>query len=140
MAVDSLFVNLPVTDLKRSKAFYTALGWTLNPLFSNDDAACFVASEHVYAMLLVHPFFSTFTSKEIIDARTQVQGLFAVSVGSREEVDELLAQGLASGGAEPVPAQDLGFMYSRDLEDPDGHIWEFLYMDPAAAEAGPPQG
>lgn len=138
MAVDSIFVNLPVTDLERSKAFYTALGWSVNPLFSNEDAACIVASEHVYAMLLLHPFFSTFTSKTIIDAKEQVQALFALSVGSREEVDELLAKGLAAGGAEPVPVQHLGFMYSRDLEDPDGHIWEFLHMDPAVAEAGPP--
>ncbi|MBF4461445.1 MULTISPECIES: VOC family protein [unclassified Rathayibacter] len=138
MSVSTVFVNLPVTDLERSKAFYTSLGWSVNPLFSDENAACIVISDTIYAMLLVHPFFSTFTSKEIIDAKTQVQGLFALGAESRDEVDDLLAKGLAAGGAEPVAAQDLGFMYSRDLEDPDGHIWEILWMDPAAAEAGPP--
>lgn len=90
-------------------------------------------------MLLPHPSFSTSRSKGIIDARSRVQGLFAVSVGSREEVGEVLGNGPASGGAEPVAVQGLGSLWARGLEDPDGHVRESLYTDPAAAEAGPPR-
>lgn len=139
MADEKVFINLSVTDLERSTAFYSALGWNVNPLFSNENGACIVISEHIYAMLLLPSFFSTFTSKKIIDARTHVQGLFAVSCEDREKVDELMSEGLAAGGAEAAPAQEHGFMYARDLEDPDGHVWELFWMDPAAAQSGPPE-
>ncbi len=138
MATSSIFVNLPVADLEASTAFYTAVGYTVNPLFSNDDAACIVMSDNIYVMLLTKPFFETFTDKPIIDARTHVQVLNAIDVESREAVDEWAEKALTAGGSEPRPAQDMGFMYSRDIQDPDGHIWEPLWMDPAASENGPP--
>ncbi|MDJ0333621.1 glyoxalase [Salinibacterium sp. G-O1] len=138
MATSSIFVNLPVADLEASTAFYTALGYAVNPLFSNENAACIVMSEHIYVMLLTTPFFQTFTDKSLIDAKTNIQVLNAIDVESREAVDEWAEKALAAGGSEAKPARDLGFMYSRDIEDPDGHIWEAFWMDPAASENGPP--
>lgn len=137
MATTNIFVNLAVNDLKASRAFYTALGYTINELFSDENAICVVLGENLYAMLLMKPFFSTFTEKQLIEPKTQVQVLNALSVESRDEVDEWAAKALAAGGKEPKPARDLGFMYSRDVEDPDGHIWEVLWMDPSAIENGP---
>ncbi len=133
-----IFVNLPTADLERSKAFYTALGGTINPLFSDENAACVVWSDDVYFMILTREYFATFTDKPVVDAHQAVQAILAFSRASREEVDEVLAQGLAAGGSEPRTAQDLGFMYTRDLEDPDGNVLEFFHMDPAAVEQGPP--
>jgi predicted lactoylglutathione lyase len=135
--VTDIFVNLPITDLERTKSFYTALGWEVNELFTNDQATCIVVDSNIYLMLLTRDFLATFTDKPIIDPTTSVQAMTAFSSTSREEVDALTEKGLAAGGSEPRPAQDLGFMYSRDLEDPDGNILEFVYMDPAAAEQGP---
>ncbi|MBW4096069.1 MAG: glyoxalase [Acidobacteria bacterium] len=133
----SIFVNFPTEDLDRSKNFYTSLGWTINPMFSDQNAACVVVDENVYFMILVRDFFRTFTDKEVIDPHTQVQALTALSCDSRAEVDEVLDKGLAAGGREHKEVQDLGFMYSRDLEDPDGNVLSFMYMDPAAAANGP---
>lgn len=133
----SIFVNIATSDLERSKAFYTALGCEINPMFSDENAACVVWSDEVYFMVLTQEYFATFTDKALADPTSSAQVLIALSRDSREEVDAVLAAGLAAGGAEPKAAQDLGFMYSRDLEDPDGHILEFLYMDPAAVEQGP---
>ena len=138
MATNSIFVNLPVADLEVSKAFYEALGYSVNPLFTDENAACIVFSEHVYVMLLVKPFFSTFTDKALIEPATQVQVLNALALDSREEVDAWADNALGAGGSEPRPAQDMGFMYSRDIADPDGHVWEPMWMDPAAAAGGPP--
>ncbi|MCP2032336.1 putative lactoylglutathione lyase [Okibacterium sp. HSC-33S16] len=132
-----IFVNLPITDLERTKSFYTALGWEINELFTNEDAACVIVDDNIYLMLLTRDFLATFTDKQIIDTTTSVQAMTAFSSASSEDVDALTEKGLAAGGSEPRPAQDLGFMYSRDLEDPDGNILEFVYMDPAAAEQGP---
>ena len=132
-----VFVNLPTADLERSKAFYTALGCDINPLFTDENAACIVWSDDAYFMVLTREYFGTFTDKQVVDARSAAQVLVALSRDSREDVDDVLAKGLAAGGTEPKPAQDYGFMYSRDLEDPDGNILEFLYMDSAAAEQGP---
>ena len=132
-----IFVNLPTNDLERAKAFYTSLGATINPLFTDENAACIVWDDNVYFMVLTRDFFATFTDKAVADPKTTAQVLTAMSRDSREHVDETLAKGLANGGTEPRPAQDYGFMYSRDLEDPDGNILEFMYMDPAAAEQGP---
>lgn len=132
-----VFVNLPTADLERSKAFYTALGCDINPLFTDENAACIVWSEDVYFMVLTREYFGTFTDKRVVDATEAAQVLVALSRDSRDDVDAVLAAGLAAGGAEPKDAQDYGFMYSRDLEDPDGNILEFLYMEPAAAEQGP---
>jgi predicted lactoylglutathione lyase len=133
----SIFVNLPTTDLPRAKAFYTALGTEINPLFTDENAACVVWDENVFFMVLTKEYFATFTDKQIIDPQTQAQVSVGISRDSREDVDAIIAAGLAAGGTEPRPAQDYGFMYSRDLEDPDGNALSFLYMDPAAAAMGP---
>ena len=133
----SIFVNLPTTDLERSKAFYTALGFSINPLFTDDNAACVVLGDNVYFMVLTREYFGTFTDKQIVDPKTHAQASIALSRDSRDDVDDVLAKGLAAGGSEPREVQDLGFMYSRDLDDPDGNTLSFLYMEPAAAEMGP---
>ena len=131
-----IFVNLPVKDLPRAKAFFSALGFAFNPQFTNEQGACMVISEHNYAMLLVEPFFQTFTPKRVADARESSEVLLCLSCDSRAEVDALVAKALAAGGKEPRPPQDHGFMYGRSIEDLDGHIWELMWMDMAAA---PPQ-
>jgi predicted lactoylglutathione lyase len=134
----AMFVNLPVTDLERSKAFYTALGFTINPLFTDHNAACVVVEEdHSAFMLLVREFFQTFTNLPIGDPATAPSVATAIFLDSREAVDATVAAGIAAGGSEPRPASDYGFMYQRQLTDPDGHILEFGWMDPAAAEQGP---
>ena len=133
----SIFVNIPTSNLEASKAFYTALGAEINPLFTDENAACVVWSETVYFMVLTREYFATFTDKEVADTKTTAQALIALSRDSRADVDTIVDAGLAAGGTEPRAAQDYGFMYSRDLEDIDGNILEFLYMDPAAAEGGP---
>ncbi len=137
MSTTSIFVNIPTTDLERAKAFYTALGYTINPLFTDENAACVVLDDNIYFMVVTREFLGTFTDKPIIDPKTHAQTAISFTRDSREDVDEMLAKALAAGGTEPRPAQDYGFMYSRDLEDPDGNILGFLYMEPAAAEKGP---
>jgi uncharacterized protein len=133
----NIFVNMPTTDLERSKAFYTALGFTINPLFTDENAACVVLSDDIYFMVLTREYLGTFTDKQIIDPKTQAQVSIALTRDTRDDVDEVLAKGLAAGGSEPREAQDYGFMYSRDLEDPDGNILGFLFMEPSAVEKGP---
>ncbi|WP_266102393.1 VOC family protein [Stappia indica] len=128
-----LFLNLPVSDLSAAIAFQKALGATQDMRFSDERAAAMVHSDSIVVMLLTHERFSDFTGKAIVDARSQVQGLFALSVGSRDEVDALVAAGVTAGGrADPGPVQDHGFMYGRSCEDPDGHIFELYWMDQAA--------
>ena len=132
-----IFVNLPVSDLQKSTAFYEAIGATKNPAFSDDTASCIVFSDTIYAMLLTHDKYRQFTSKRIADARETSEVLICISADSREEVDEMVRQaGVAGGGLDPTPKQDFGFMYGRSFEDPDGHIWEVMWMDAAAAEQG----
>jgi predicted lactoylglutathione lyase len=134
----AMFVNLPVTDLERAKAFYTAIGGTINPQFSDHNAACIVVEDgHNYFMLLVREFFQTFTDLPIGDPRTSPSVSTALFLDSREAVDATVADGLAAGGSEPRPASDYGFMYQRQLTDPDGNIIELGWMDPVAAEQGP---
>ncbi|MBT2500797.1 glyoxalase [Agromyces sp. ISL-38] len=133
----SIFVSLPTTDLERSKAFYTALGFDINPFFTDENSACVVLDENMYIMVLTREYLGTFTDKQIIDPKTHAQTSISLSRDSRDDVDEVLAKGLAAGGSEPREAQDYGFMYSRDLEDPDGNVLGFLFMEPAAAEMGP---
>ena len=137
MTATNIFVNIPTTDLDRAKAFYEALGFTINPNFTDENAACVVLSDTIYFMVLTREYLGTFTDKQIIDPKTQAQVSIALTRDSREEVDAVLAKGLAAGGSEPRPAQDYGFMYSRDLDDPDGNNLSFLFMEPAAAEQGP---
>jgi len=134
----AMFVNLPVTDLERAKAFYTAIGFTINPLFTDHNAACVVVEEdHSAFMILTREFFQTFTDLPIGDPTTAPTVSTAIFVDSREEVDAAVSRGLDAGGSEPRPASDYGFMYQRQLTDPDGNLLEFGYMDPAAAEQGP---
>jgi uncharacterized protein len=134
----AMFVNLPVTDLERAKAFYTAVGFTINPLFTDHNAACVVVEEdHSFFMLLVREYFQTFTDRPIGDPSAAVSVSTAIFLESREAVDARVASGLTAGGSEAQPASDYGFMYQRQLTDPDGNILEFGYMDPAAAEQGP---
>ena len=134
----AMFVNLPVTDLDRAKAFYSALGFTINPLFTDHNAACVVVEEdHSYFMILVREFFQTFTDLQIGDPKVSPSVSTAIFLDSREAVDATVADGLAAGGTEPRPAADYGFMYQRQLTDPDGNLLEFGWMDPVAAEQGP---
>jgi predicted lactoylglutathione lyase len=131
-----IFVNLPIQDMQRSKAFFSALGFSFNPQFTNEQGACMVISEDIFAMLLVEPFFQTFTSKPIADATQATEVLVCLSCDSRDEVDALVQKALAAGGKAPNPKQDHGFMYGHGFEDLDGHLWELMWMDPAAV---PPQ-
>ncbi|SES16407.1 hypothetical protein SAMN04487983_103377 [Streptomyces sp. yr375] len=129
-----IFVNLPVNDLDASKKFFTQLGYTINPQFSDDNAASVVISETIVAMLLTKPFYSTFTKKEIADATTTSEVLVALSAQSRAKVDELVDKALSSGGTPSGETQDMGFMYGRSFDDLDGHTWEIVWMDPATIE------
>jgi predicted lactoylglutathione lyase len=128
-----IFVNLPVADLARSVAFYKAIGAEQNLQFSDDTAACMVFSETIHVMLLTHAKFAEFTPKRIADAHETSEVLLCLSCEDRAGVDEITEQALAAGGREPREPQDHGFMYGRSFEDPDGHIWEPMFMDLAAA-------
>jgi len=131
-----LFVNLPVTDLARSIAFYEAAGATQNPQFSDERTMCMVFSDTIYVMLLTHSRFAEFTARPIADAHASVQVLLALSADDRAQVDAIIdAAGAAGGRADPNPKQDLGFMYGRSVADPDGHIWEVFWMDATAADS-----
>jgi predicted lactoylglutathione lyase len=133
-----IFVNLPVSDLERSKAFYEAIGFRNEPKFSNDAAAMMVLSDTISVMLLTHPFYATFTRKPIADANNSSQVLLCISCESPADVDRITdAAALAGGKADVAPKQDMGSaMYGRSFEDPDGHHWEPMWMDPAFAEKG----
>lgn len=131
-----IFINLPVTDLPRSKAFFESLGLSFNPRFTNDRGACLQIGENIYAMLLTRDFFKTFTDKEIADTSRSTEVLLCLSCESRAEVDAVVARAVAAGATTPRPMQDHGFMYSQAFEDLDGHSWELMFMDLAAA---PPQ-
>jgi predicted lactoylglutathione lyase len=134
----AMFVNLPVTDLERAKTFYTALGFTINPQFTDHNAACVVVEDgHSYFMILVRDYFQTFTDLPLGDPSVNPSMSTAIFLDSREDVDATVADGIAAGGSEDRPASDYGFMYQRQLSDPDGNILEFGYMDPVAAERGP---
>lgn len=133
----SIFVNLTTSDLPRAKSFYQALGWQLNENFSDENAASIAIDENIYLMVLTREYFSTFTPKTIPDPHNHAQMQTALSVDSRGAVDAFLDKVLAAGGTEPKAAQDYGFMYARDFEDPDGNEFSILWMDPKAAEMGP---
>ncbi|MBL8789888.1 MAG: lactoylglutathione lyase [Rhizobiales bacterium] len=127
--MSKIFVNLPVTNLSRSIAFYKALGFTQNLQFSDDTAACMVISEENYVMLLTHEKFRGFSDSPIPDAHSNTGLMIALERGSRDAVDATANAGLLAGGGEPRPAMDLGFMYNRTISDPDGHRWEPFFMD-----------
>jgi predicted lactoylglutathione lyase/ABC-type transporter Mla MlaB component len=129
-----LYVNLCVGDLERSVAFFSALGFSFEPRFTDETATCMIVGENAYVMLLTKAKFEEFTRKPIVDATAQTEVLLAISAGSREGVDELADAALASGGAEAADPLDHGVMYSRSFQDPDGHVWEVVWMDEAAAD------
>jgi predicted lactoylglutathione lyase len=126
---NQVFINLAVKDLQKSLEFYIALGFTNNPQFSDDTAKCMVWSENIYVMLLTHEKFSTFATKPIADTKTNLAGLFSLSVDSVEEVNKIVNEGINAGGIEPHEMRDYGFMQQRTIEDFDGHSWEIFYMD-----------
>lgn len=132
-----IFVNLPVADLQRSRAFVEALGAVNEPRFTDETAACMSFSQSVHVMLLTHAKFMQFTPHPIADANAGSQVLLCLSADSRESVDSTIERGVTAGGAaDPSPKQDYGVMYTRSIADPDGHIWEIMWMDPTAAERG----
>ncbi|MBO9151750.1 VOC family protein [Chitinophaga sp. GCM10012297] len=124
-----VFINLPVKDLNKSKAFFEGLGFGFNPQFTDEKAACLVISDAIYAMLLVEPYFSTFTKKPISDAKKNTEVLIALDTESREEVDRIVAKAKEQGGTVYSEPQDHGWMYQHAFADLDGHQWEFAYMD-----------
>lgn len=130
MTTQSIFINLPVKDLGRSIAFFTELGYSFNAQFTDEQATCMVISDTIFAMLLTHKRFADFTRKPIADATKTTEILIALSAESREAVHQLVEKALAAGGKEASDPQDHGFMISRSFEDPDGHIWEIVWMDP----------
>ena len=132
-----IFVNLPVSDLATSRDFLEALGAVNEPKFTDETAACMTLSDSIHVMLLTHDKFSQFTPLPIADAKSRTQVLLCLSENSRESVDSTVARAVAAGGtADPAPKQDYGVMYGRSVADPDGHIWEIMWMDPAAAAQG----
>lgn len=131
-----IFINLPVKNLEASKAFYAALGYTINEQFSNEQAACIMISNEIFVMILTHEFFKGFTGKPITDAANSTEVLNCLSAPSREAVDELVSKAKAAGGAIPREPQDHGWMYGHGFEDLDGHIWEVAFMDMEALAKG----
>ncbi len=131
-----IFVNLPVKDLESSKAFFARLGFGFEPKFTDEKAACMVIGENIFAMLLVEKFFQGFTRKPVADATRSTEVLVCLSCESRAEVDQLVAQAVAAGGAAPRAPQDHGFMYGHGFEDLDGHVWELVYMEPGTQAHG----
>jgi predicted lactoylglutathione lyase len=129
-----IFVNLPVKDLNRSKEFFGKLGYTFNPQFTDDTAACMVVSDTIFAMLLTHDRFKQFTPREICDATKATEVLICLSCDSRARVDDLVARAVAAGGAAHMQPRDYGMMYGHGFTDPDGHTWELMWMDPAAVK------
>jgi uncharacterized protein len=132
-----MFINLPVKDLKKSMAFFKALGFSFNPQFTDDNAACLVIGNNLFAMLLTETYFKSFIKKSIADSAKTTEVLIAVSVENRAKVDEIADKALKSGGLPSTDTQDHGWMYTRNFQDPDGHIWEFLYADLSQFPAQP---
>ena len=131
-----IFVNLPVKDLNKAIEFFTKLGFTFNPQFTDENATCMIVGENIFVMLLVEDFFKTFIKKEICDAARSTEVLLALSTESRAKVDEMVSKAVEAGGTEPREPQDHGWMYGRSFEDIDGHIWEIMYMDESALNQG----
>lgn len=133
-----VFINLPVRDVARSIAYFTGLGFTNQPKFTDENAACFQVDETIYLMLLTREYFASFYDKPVADPQEAAGVYVALTRETRDAVDELAATAVAAGGTEAREAIDMGFMYQRSVADPDGNIFEFFWMDPAAIEAGPP--
>ena len=130
-----IFVNLPVKDLEKAKAFWQAVGYSFNPQFTDEKAGCLVISDTIFAMLLQEQYFQTFTTRGITDATKAKEVLLGLSADSREGVDQLVDKALAAGATVPREPKDYGFMYQRSFEDLDGHLWEIIYMDPSYVQS-----
>ncbi len=130
----NIFVNLPVEDLQRSMDFFRSIGFGFNMQFTDENAACLVIGDNIYAMLLTQKRFRDFTKKPVSDARKQTEVLIAIDVNSRNEVDDMIKKAVLAGGKIYMDPQDHGWMYGHSFEDPDGHQWEVLFMDTAALE------
>ncbi|MGB4960085.1 MAG: VOC family protein [Saprospiraceae bacterium] len=124
-----IFINLAVKDLTKSMAFYSALGFTNNPQFSDESGKCMVWSENIFVMIMTHKKFKTFATKPLADTKSHLSGIYALSVDTTDEVNEIMANGLQAGGTEPNEMRDYGFMQQRTIEDFDGHTWEVFFMD-----------
>jgi predicted lactoylglutathione lyase len=131
-----LFVNLPVKDLKKTIVFFTKLGFTFNPQFTDENATCMIIGENIFTMLLGEKFFKTFTNKEICNSTKSTEAILALSAESREKVDEMIKKVISAGGIETRQPQDHGWMYGRSFQDVDGHLWEIFYMDESAIKNG----
>ena len=131
-----IFVNLAVKDLDRSVAFFKRIGFSFNPQFTDETAACMVITDDIYAMLLTHPKFKEFTKKDVADAHKTTEVLTCLSFEDKDKVDEVVDKAVAAGGREARAPQDHGFMYGRRFDDLDGHIWEIIWMDPDRIEQG----
>lgn len=127
-----IFVNLPVKNLNKTIEFFTKLGFTFNPQFTDENATCMIVGEDIFVMLLVEKFFKTFTKKEICDTAKDTEAIMALSTESREKVDQTLNKAIEAGGRESRAPQDYGWMYGRSFQDIDGHLWEIIYMDESA--------
>ncbi len=133
-----IFVNLPVKDLAKSKGFFAKLGFTFNPQFTDENAACMIVDEdHIYVMLLLEKFFTRFTKRDIADAKKVTEAINAISTDSREKVDEFASKAVEAGGKIHRDPEDHGWMYNQSIEDLDGHIWEILYMDESKMPKNP---
>jgi len=130
-----IFVNLAVEDLDRSVDFFTKLGFSFNPQFTDEHATCMIVSDQAFVMLLVKSRFKDFTKKDLVDSTAQTEAILALSAESREQVDELADKALEAGGTAANEPMEMDFMYGRSFNDPDGHLWELVWMDPSAAEA-----
>jgi uncharacterized protein len=132
--VTKIFVNLPVKDLNKTIDFFTKLGFKFNPQFTDENATCMIVGEDIFVMLLVEKFFKTFTKKEICDTSKDTEAIVALSVESREKVDQMIDKAIESGGKESREPQDHGWMYGRSFEDINKHLWEIIYMDESAVK------
>jgi predicted lactoylglutathione lyase len=130
-----IFVNLPVKDLDRSVAFFKKLGFSFSPRFTDETATCMIVGEDIFVMLLTHPKFQSFTPNPIVDAKRNTEVLVCLSRESRRDVDDIVRKAVAAGGNTYNEPQDHGFMYAHGFQDPDGHIWEVMWMDPAAVQS-----
>jgi predicted lactoylglutathione lyase len=130
----SVFINLPVRELSKSMEFFAALGFSFNPQFTDDKAACMVVSDKAYVMLLTEPFFRGFTKKDVCDTSRSTEAMFALSCESKAEVDQIVRKAIDAGGSHAMDATDHGFMYAWSFYDLDGHHWEVMWMDPKAVQ------
>ncbi|MCU0500193.1 MAG: glyoxalase/bleomycin resistance/extradiol dioxygenase family protein [Anaerolineae bacterium] len=131
-----IFVNLPVNDLNRSVTFFTRLGFSFNPQFTDENATCMIVAEDIFVMLLVEKFFKTFTPKSLCDATSCTEVIVSLSTDSREAVDEMIGKAVAAGATTPNEPKDYGFMYQHGFQDLDGHLWEIFFMEPNAISQG----